>query len=167
MSFMEQTEARYSSRKYSERPVEKEKIDAILEAGRRSPSAKNLQPTRVLVAESPDALGRIAKAANLFKAPVGLVVISKRDTAWKRPFDGKNFGDIDASIVMTQMMYEAQELDLGTVWIGYFDPAVLKSELALGEDEEVSAILAVGYRADETSANHGNRIPMSEFAKRI
>ena len=45
--------------------------------------------------------------------------------------------------------------------------AILKEELCLAGNEEVSAILAVGYRADETSRNHGNRIPMSEFAKRI
>lgn len=167
MSFMEQTAERYSSRKYSNEPVEKEKIDAILEAGRRSPTAKNLQPARILVAETPESLGKLAKTANLYKAPVGLVVVVRTDVAWTRPFDDKNFGDIDASIVTTQMMYEAQEQGLGTVWIGYFDPAVLKKELGLAENEEVSAILAVGYRADDTSNNHGNRIPMSEFAERI
>ncbi len=167
MTFMELTAERYSSRKYSSKPVEKEKIDAILEAGRLSPTAKNLQPVRVLVAETPESLGKLAKTANLYGAPVGLVVIARTDIAWTRPFDCKNFGDIDASIVTTQMMYEAQEQGLGTVWIGYFEPAVLKGELCLAEKEEVSAILAVGYRADETSRNHGNRIPMCEFAKRI
>lgn len=165
MSFMEQTAERYTTRSYSEKPVEKEKIDMILEAGNRSPSARNLQPVRVLVAASDDSLARLAKAANLYGAPLGLVAIVRRDLAWKRPFDGKNFGDIDASIVMTQMMYEAQEQGLGTTWIGYFDPSVLRTELRLTDNEEVSAILAVGYRADETSANHGNRIPMSEFAR--
>lgn len=165
MSFMEQTAERYTTRSYSEKPVEKEKIDMILEAGNRSPSARNLQPVRVLVAASDDSLARLAKAANLYGAPLGLVAIVRRDLAWKRPFDGKNFGDIDASIVMTQMMYEAQEQGLGTTWIGYFDPSVLRTELRLTDNEEISAILAVGYRADETSANHGNRIPMSEFAR--
>lgn len=83
-----------------------------------------------------------------------------------RPFDGKNFGDIDASIVTTQMMYEAQELGLGSVWIGYFEPNIIKEEFGLGENEEASSILAVGYRADETSANHGKRNPMYEFASK-
>ena len=162
---MEQTAARYTTRNYSDRPVEEEKIDMILEAGNRSPSAKNLQPVRILVARSDDALAKLAKTANLYEAPLGLIAIVRKDLAWKRPFDGKNFGDIDASIVMTQMMYEAQEQGLGTTWIGYFDPSVLKMELSLADDEEVSAVLAVGYRADETSANHGNRIPISEFVK--
>lgn len=71
MSFMELTAERYSSRKYSSKPVEKEKIDAILEAGRLSPTAKNLQPVRVLVAETPESLGKLAKTANLYGAPVG------------------------------------------------------------------------------------------------
>ncbi len=87
MSFMELTAERYSSRKYSSKPVEKEKIDAILEAGRLSPTAKNLQPVRVLVAETPESLGKLAKTANLYGAPVGLVVIARTDIAWTRPFD--------------------------------------------------------------------------------
>lgn len=167
MTFLDLATERHSSRQYSDRPVEQEKIDAILEAGRLSPTAKNLQPARVIVAESAGVRERIGRTANLYGAPVGLVVVYDSEKAWTRPFDGKGFGDIDSSIVITQMMYEAQELGLGTVWIGYFDPAVLKEELGLGETEEVSGILAVGYTDETTSRNHGNRKPMSEFATRI
>ena len=167
MDFMGLAEERYSSRKYSDRPVEQEKVDAILEAGRLAPTAKNLQPVRVLVADTPEAHAKLAKTARLYGAPLGLVAVVDRDVSWTRPFDGKDFGDIDASIVITQMMYEAQSLGLGSVWIGYFDPAVLKEELGLKESEEVSGILAVGYRADETSNNHGNRKGIDEFSSRI
>ncbi len=167
MDFMELAEERYSSRKYSDRPVEKEKVDAILEAGRLAPTAKNLQPVRVLVVESPEAHAELAKSVRLYGAPLGLLTVVDKDVSWTRPFDGKDFGDIDASIVMTQMMYEAQSLGLGSVWIGYFDPAVLKKELGLKESEEVSGILAVGYRADDTSANHGNRKGIDDFRSRI
>lgn len=165
MTFNDLANERYSSRKYLPRPVEKEKLDLILEAGRIAPSAKNLQPSRVLAAVSREALEKIGRTVDLYGAPLGLVVISDRDRAWVRPFDGKGFGDIDSSIVITQMMYSAQELGLGSVWIGYFDPSVLKEDLGLSDTEEVSGILAVGYRGDETSNNHGKRRPMSEFAE--
>lgn len=167
MTFMELARERYSSRAYQDRPVEEEKVRAILEAGRIAPTAKNLQPARVIAASSPEALGRIAKTARLYGAPLGLIVVSDSAKAWTRPFDGKSFADIDASIVTTQMMYAAQELGLGSVWIGYFDPAVIKAEFGLGETEEASAILAVGYRADETSRNHGVRNPPGEFSTEV
>lgn len=167
MDFMGLAEERYSSRKYEDRPVEPEKVEAILEAGRLAPTAKNLQPVRVLVADTPGAHEKLAKAANLYGAPLGLVAVVERDVSWTRPFDGKDFGDIDASIVITQMMYEARSLGLGSVWIGYFDPAVLKRELGLKGSEEVSGILAVGYSADETSPNHGNRKGIDLFAGRL
>jgi len=167
MDFEELVRERFSARSYLDRPVEKEKIEAILEAGRLAPSAKNLQPTRVLVAEGAEALSKISKGANLYGAPLALVAVSERDAAWTRPFDGKNFGDIDASIVVSQMMYAAQDLGLRSVWIGYFDPAVMKKELDLDDGEEVSSVLAVGYSSEQTSRNHGNRIAMSEFARRL
>ncbi len=167
MTFIDLANERYSSRKYLDTPVENEKIESILEAGRMSPTAKNLQPARVIVAESQEALAKLGKTARLYGAPLGLVVVVDVEKAWVRPFDGKNFGDIDASIVVTQMMYRAQELGLGSVWIGYFDPVILKEELGLKDNEEVSAILAVGYKDDDTSANHGNRMPASEFSERI
>lgn len=167
MTFMELAAGRYSSRCYQDRPVEAGKIDAIVEAGRLAPTAKNLQPVRVIVADDADGLGRIAKTANLYGAPLGIVVVADTDRAWRRPFDGKSFADIDASIVTTQMMYEAQDLGLGTVWIGYFDPAVIRSEFGLAENEEPSAILAVGYRADETSRNHGKRNEREVFSSKV
>ncbi len=167
MTFMDLVNERYSSRQYLDKPVEKEKIDSILEAGRMSPTAKNLQPVRVLVADDDESLGKLGKTARLYGATLGLAVIVDTEKAWVRPFDGKNFGDVDASIVMTQMMYRAQELGLGSVWIGYFDPKVLKVELGLDDTEEVSSILAIGYKDDETSTNHGVRKPMDEFSKAI
>lgn len=166
MTFMELAEGRYSSRKYRDAPVEDAKIDLILEAGRLAPSAKNLQPVRIIAVSSAEGLAEVSRTARLYGAPLALIVVADSSRAWRRPFDDKVFGDIDATIVATQMMYEAQELGLGSVWIGYFDPAAIKESFGLAADEEASAIIAVGYRDDETSANHGVRKPMSEFAER-
>ena len=56
MDFLKLAKERYSVRKFSDKKVEREKLDAILEAGRCAPTAVNYQPQRVLVLESPEAL---------------------------------------------------------------------------------------------------------------
>ena len=74
-----------------------------------------------------------------------MIVCADRNEAWKRPFDGKDTVDIDASIVTDHMMMEATELGLGTVWICYFKPDVLKKEFNIPNHMEPVNILAIGY----------------------
>lgn len=163
MSFMELAQRRYSSREYRDTPVEQEKVDAILEAGRLSPTAVNAQPVRVIAVRTPEGLAKVSEGANIFDAPLAFIVYADRSRAWTRKYDGMNTAEIDASIVTTQMMYEATELGLGSVWICYFDPEVIRRNFGLEVDLVPVNILAVGYAADSTSRNHGNRIPVSEF----
>ena len=59
MTFMDLAKARYSVRKFSDKPIEKEKMEAILEAGRIAPTGHNYQPYRVYVLQSPEALEKI------------------------------------------------------------------------------------------------------------
>lgn len=56
MAFMDLAKSRYSVRKFSDKPIEKEKLDAILEAGRIAPTGHNYQPYRVYVLQSAEAL---------------------------------------------------------------------------------------------------------------
>ena len=62
MQFEDVLNKRYSVRKFDGRKVEKEKIDAILNAARMAPTAKNNQPQRIFVLESGDALEKLKKA---------------------------------------------------------------------------------------------------------
>ena len=87
-------------------------------------------------------------------------------TAWTRPFDKKQSGDIDASILTDHMMLQATELGLGTVWVCYFDPAVLRKEFDLPANLEPVNILVIGYSNEGTGdPNRFNkqRIPMSQL----
>ena len=54
MDFEKLSAERYSLRKFSDRPVEQEKLDLILEAGRNAPTAHNLQPQRIFVIRTPE-----------------------------------------------------------------------------------------------------------------
>lgn len=166
MGFLEDAKKRYSVRSYNERRVETEKLEKIIEAAHVAPTAANLQPVHLLIVQEAEGMAKIAKAGNVYGAPVAIIVCADHDKAWVRPFDGKQTGDIDATILTDHMMMEATELGLGTVWVCYFDPEVISREFNLPENLEPVNILAVGY-SDEEGADperHGRtRIPVEEL----
>lgn len=163
MNFLDNAKKRYSVRNYKSQKVEQEKLDLILEAARVAPTAANLQPVRLIVVQEKEGLAKIEKAANIYNAPLAVIVCADHSTAWTRPFDKKQTGDIDASILTDHMMLQASELGLGTVWVCYFKPDILSQEFNLPENLEPVNILVIGY-ADEEPADpdrHGKtRIPL-------
>lgn len=166
MDFLTLAKTRCSIRSYTNQKVEPEKLEKILETAHVAPTAANLQPIRLLAVQSAEGLAKIGKAANIYGAPLAIIVCADHDKAWVRPFDHKQTGDIDASILTDHMMLQATELGLGSVWICYFKPDVLCQEFALPANLEPINILAIGY-ASEESANperHSQtRIPISEL----
>lgn len=145
MEFLELAKKRYSVRSFTDQQIEEEKLAKILEAGRVAPTAANCQPQRILVVRDKDRLTALQKAANTYGAPLILVVCADKTQAWVRPFDKKNCSDIDASIVTDHMMMEATELGLGSVWICYFKPDIVKELFNIPDSLEPVNILAVGY----------------------
>lgn len=109
MTFTQCQQARFSVRRYSPQPVDPALLQEVLQAGRRSPTACNKQPQRVLVLQSKEATDKAAKAANIHGGPCVLVVCADRTQAWVRPYDGMNSAVIDATIVTDQMMMAATE----------------------------------------------------------
>lgn len=166
MSVLDIAKKRFSVRKYANKSVEKEKLDKVLEAAHVAPTAANLQPIKLYVVQSKEGLAKVGKAANVYEAPVAIVVCADKSKAWKRPFDGMITTDIDASILTDHMMLEATEQGLGTAWICFFKAEVLKKELELPENLEPINILAVGY-SDELTADENRhstqRIPMDQL----
>lgn len=126
MNFAELSAQRYSLRKFSDRPVEDALLQQVLEAGRNAPTAHNNQPQRIFVLQSPEAMERAdACMGSHFHPPVLLAVAYDPAAAWDREDDGKNHGEIDATIAVTQMMLQAADLGLGTTYVGMFDPEKL------------------------------------------
>ena len=150
--FFQLAKDRYSVRKFSDKAIEQEKLDKIIEAGLKAPTACNLQPFKLWVAKSADAKNKINKC-NPFpfvhEAPALIVVGASPNEAWVRHFDGKNFADIDASIVATHIMLAIHDFGLGTTWIGHFDEQALKNEFEEMRDYSLIAIFPVGYIADD------------------
>lgn len=166
MTILEIAKKRCSVRGYKNTPIEKEKLDRILEAAHVAPTAANLQPIKLFVVQSEENLVKIGKSANLYGAPAAIVVCADKQKAWKRPFDGMITTDIDASILTDHMMLEATAQGLGSVWICYFQPDILKKELALPDNLEPINILALGYSAEpdaDENRHSTQRIPIEKL----
>ena len=166
MDFLELAKQRYSCRSFEEKEVEKEKIELILEAARVAPTAVNYQPQRVLVLTEKGELAKLSECTRYgWNAPVIMIVCYDKNVSWKRKYDGHDEGEIDASIVTTHMMFEAQSLGLGTTWIGAFDPAKVREVYKIPKNLEIVAILPIGYPAQdaEPSAMHSKRNTMEEM----
>lgn len=145
MSFIDIAKKRYSVRSYMDKKVEAEKLKKILEAAHVAPTAANLQPVHLIAVQSEEGLEKIGKAANIYGAPLAIIVCADHNKAWVRPFDKKQTGDIDASILTDHMMLQATELGLGSVWVCYFKPDVIKKEFELPDNLEPVNILVIGY----------------------
>lgn len=157
MSFLELARSRFSVLEYEHRPVESEKIDAIIEAAIAAPTACNNQPQRILVIDSDELRAKLNEVVpSKYYVPVAFLVCYDRESCWVRPMDGKPSGDIDASIATTHMMLEATELGLGSIWVMYWDPDKMKEAFCLDERLEPVALLIAGYRADTAKPRHGH-----------
>ena len=170
MNFLELTKARYSVRKYADKPVEPEKLEQILAAGATAPTAKNQQPQHIYVLESKEAIETIRGITRCaVNAPVVLLVCGDKEQAWTNPFNGRNSAEMDCSIVTTQMMLQAQELGLGTCWVCWFDTEQTKQAFNIPATQEVFALLPLGYPAEESkpAAMHDSRKALEETVVRL
>ena len=147
MNFLELVKSRYSCRQYANRPVEKEKLEYVMECVRLAPSAVNRQPWRFRVVKDVEVLQRLWECYNRewFKsAPMCIVASVVHDEEWVRS-DGKPHGDIDVAIAVEHLCLAAAEQGLGTCWVCNFDAALCKDVLAMRENEEALVIIPVGY----------------------
>ena len=153
MTFQELAHARYSVRSFKDEPIKDEEMNLILEAGRVAPTACNNQPQKIFVAKSEEARKKLASVCRCtFDAPVILVVCYDRNRDWKNKLQpGYESGETDAAIVCTHMMLQAFELGIGSCWVGYFNANDVASALGLTENLTVSALLPIGYPAENAA----------------
>lgn len=168
MDFSALAAARYSLRKFSDAPVEPEKLALILEAGRNAPTAHNYQPQRIFVLQTPEALEKAdACMGSHFHPPVILAVAYDPRVSWKRETDGKDHGEIDASLAVSQMMLQAADLGLGTTYVGMFRPEKLLEAFPEMAGMCPIALLPLGYPAEgaHPARLHTDRRPLEELVR--
>ncbi len=163
MNVMEAIRRRRSTRAYLDKPVEEEKLEAVLEAGRLAPSASNRQEWRYVVVRDPGMRAKLAEAANgqkfVGEAPVLLVACAKTDG--HKMSCGEPCYPIDVAISLDHITLKAVEEGLGTCWIGAFDQPAVKKLLKIPEDIRVVQLMPLGYPADQPAA--GSRLDLDEI----
>ncbi|NLM41966.1 MAG: nitroreductase [Firmicutes bacterium] len=146
-AFLELVAERYSVRTFREQPVEREKIEQVLEAARLAPSAVNYQPWHFYVATDEQLRAEICQAYQgewLRNAPVIIVACGDHEQSWKRR-DGKDHCDVDVAIAVEHLILAAASLGLGTCWVCAFDAAQVRTTLNLPEHMEPLALIPLGY----------------------
>ncbi len=151
MEFQEVIAGRRSIRKYKPDPVEKEKLRAILEAGRLAPSWKNLQCWQFIVVETPEGKEKVIEAfaednpgkKALASAPVLIVICGDPKASGDQ--DDKDYYLVDLGIAFEHVILAAHNLGLGTCFMGLFKEAILKENLNVPDGWRVVGVTPVGY----------------------
>lgn len=175
MNFSDLIKERQSCRSYdSERMVEKEKIQAILEAGRMAPSACNGQPYHFTVCQG-EAATAVAKATmgmgmNKFavQAPVMIVISEKpyvKSAALGAKLKGNDYRSIDIGIATAYLTAAATELGLSTCILGWLDDAKIRE--ICGLTEPVRLVITLGYAKEDDVLRQKKRKEYSELVTEI
>ena len=165
MEFKDVVKSRYSCKKYSDRQIGTEKLEAILNAGRLAPTAKNLQEQHVYVIQSQEALAKVDTVTPCrYGAPTVLVVAFNKHNVFTYPGGKRDSGVEDATIVATHMILAAADEGVDSCWVNFLDPEKLAEVLGLPEDEEVLMVMDLGYAAEGAGPlpNHGTRKALTE-----
>ena len=166
MEVREALQKRRSIRKYTEDAVSKEQLDELLHAAMSGPSACNRTPWDFYVVTDPEVLKKLREAAKFSKitAPAAIVVCGNLSKAL--PMQYASYWIQDCSAATENILLAATELGLGTVWVCYFKPDVLRKEFTLPDNLEPINILVIGYSDEEPADRNrfeAQRIAMSEL----
>lgn len=161
MTFQELISERQSVRRYINKPVEKEKLQALIEAVRISPSACNSQPWKLILVDEPELKDKVAKATfsnpvsfNRFaaEAPViAVLVIEKAKLIAQIGSTIKNqeYPKYDIGIAAAHFCLQATELGLGTCMIGWFNEPRIQELLDIPKKRKVGLLITLGYAPDD------------------
>jgi len=148
---LEAIKKRRSIRRYKKKPVEKEKLNKVLEAARLAPSASNMQPWHFIVVTDPktkESLRASYKREWFIQAPVIIVACAAPEKAWLR-MDREEYWKVDTAIAMQNLVLASTELTLGTCWIADFNEEEAKKALGIPKHIRVVAMTPLGYPAEE------------------
>lgn len=171
MEFLEVVKNRFSCKGFdSSKSVSAEKIEAILQAGRLAPTAKNLQEQKIYVIQSKEMIEKIDEATPCrYGAPVVLCVAFNKNNVFTYPGNKRDSGIEDAAIVATHLILAAENEGVNSCWLNFFDPEIVAEKLGLPDEEEVLMLMDLGYAAEGSGPlpNHNSRKPLSETVKYI
>jgi nitroreductase len=142
MDAIEAILSRRVQRAFSSAPVEPEKIERIVDAGRHAMSARNLQPWQFVIVRDRASLARLGELCTTGKfvgeADVAIIVLK----------DGANarWADVDCAHAVQSMANAGWAMGLGTCWVGNFDAKAIGALLEASEPWTVFTVLPFGYQ---------------------
>ena len=172
-TFLELVQSRQSDRAYMDTPVEREKIERILETVRLAPSACNAQPWKFIVVTDPEKRTQVAEATsnkvlsmNHFSrhAPVQVVVLEESANftsnlgGW---ISKKHYPHIDLGIAAAHISLAAADEGLGSCIIGWCDEKKVQKTLDIPKNKRVMLIILLGYSTQPLREK--KRKPMQEI----
>lgn len=174
---MDLIKKRRSVRSYLDKPIPKEDLAKCIEAARLAPSACNAQPWKFIIVDEPGLKDRVADKAfsgiysmNKFAkgAPALVVVISEKQkfaSAVAGHFRGTRYYLLDIGIACEHFILQAEELGIGSCWIGWFNEKAIKRELNIPRQKKIDTVISLGYyRESEPRAKSRKSIEeMSSF----
>lgn len=152
-------DSRISVRKFQDKPVDRQILLQCVDAARLAPSAVNVQPWRFALVDDPGTKHKLAEHSfsGIFratrwaaKAPVLVVIFADLDILTNRlgkQITGINYYLIDIGIAGEHFVLQAQELGLGSCWIGWFNAKRAKKVLGVPRSWKAIQMLAAGYPA--------------------
>ena len=127
MEFNEVIIKRTATRKFSDKKVEENKLNNVLEAGRIAPTAKNIQPIKIYVINSDEGIKKLDEATPCrYGANTVLLVCGDTELAYKKG-DYSTY-EMDACIVATHLMLAATNEGLDNIWVEMFDENVIRDK---------------------------------------
>ena len=175
MTLLDLVRQRRSIRQFLDRPVARDKIMMCLEAARLAPSACNAQPWQFIVVDGPELKERLCRSAfsgiyavmSFAKmAPVIVAIVSdkRKFLTWAGSLiRGTSYYLIDIGIAGEHFVLQAEELGLGTCWLGWFNEKGVKSVLGVPKDKKIDVLLAVGYYDSQNVGPGHDREPLEKM----
>ncbi|MFT4889444.1 MAG: nitroreductase [Halobacteriales archaeon] len=155
---------RRSVRSYTDRPLPRETIETVLDSVRMAPSASNRQDWRFLVADDEGTIEALYEAAEQqeFVLEASAVIAGVATDPETEMQCGIRAGVVDVSIALDHLMLRAAEEGLGTCWLGAFDQDESREILGVPEDEEIVALMTIGYPQADLRTVDKDRKPLAE-----
>jgi nitroreductase len=161
VKIIEEIVDRRSVREYSDKTVDPEKLNRILEAARLAPTARNQQDWKLILVKNPDIKEKLVESASpqqqfLKSAPI-LIVACALNPDYVMRCSHPAFL-IDLAIVLEHVALQAVREGLGTCWIGSFDEAKAKKVLGIPQEIRIVQLMCLGYPAQTPPARRRKAI---------
>jgi len=176
MTFQELINHRQSVRRYQDKPVEREKLQQLIEAVRFAPSASNSQPWKLILVDEPELKDKVANATftklvafNKFAPQASVMAVlviekPKMITQIGGSVKNREFPLIDIGIAAEHFCLQATELGLSTCMLGWFNEKKIKQLLSIPKKKRIGLVITLGYETEDYKQREKTRKSVEEMS---